>query len=296
MPINPAELDPAFNETWEPGSGFTLVDEGIYWANIFAVEPKTSQKDGSKSYQIEFRLVGGQYDDERIKVMHAGLYPKAIFVLHGILVGIGEIDRYYDAANRKWMALPAPDDLIGKGTWVQVQHREFAQTKNGQYVPNPADPSGINWLKAAEITAYGIGQQAPEFKPVKIERPPLKNLGQPAIQGLGAPGAPMGALPMAGAGVAAPAQAAWQQPQQAPAPQQAPMGGGDVWNQPTPPGLAQQPQQQAPAQGQWQQPVGQPAPQPQQTPVAQPQQAPVNPMGGQNAQPPAATQLPWGQQ
>lgn len=161
------------NEEYEHTGGFTLVDEGIYLANIFEVTKK--QKDDSKApggvrryYEVTCRIDGGIFDGEDMRDTYVGLSGKSLFKIYDITSALDELALYYDAEQKRWHHIPAPEDLEGKQLYIKVDHEQFHASKDGvlQYVAGPNGEQVAKMLTSAKISAYfSAKKDKPEYRP-----------------------------------------------------------------------------------------------------------------------------------
>lgn len=161
----PFALPAGFDEPWEPSAlnEFVLIDEGIYEVAIFEVTPEKNA-DGN-FYKMVFRINGTEFDGEDVKLNFVGLYPKTIFRLYDILVAIGKISTYYDAENKRWIAIPTPDELRGSKLYGQIDHNDFPSKDKNTGIPilNPDGSQKV--LTGNAITRFfPLSEPKPEYK------------------------------------------------------------------------------------------------------------------------------------
>lgn len=160
----------AINEEFTPTSGFTLVDEGFYKVSIFSVDTLQNKKN-EDYYNIAYRIQVGEFDGEDVKDTYVGTTGKSLFKLHDILVGLGELEKYYDREKKRWFSLPEAEDLEGKKLQVRVDHEDFHSVRNGEAQYN-VDGSPV-MLTSAKVTGYFDKAADPgEFKPRARKAPP----------------------------------------------------------------------------------------------------------------------------
>lgn len=171
------------NETWEPKDGFTLIEPGIYDATIFAVARKSNDK--GNYYQVTFRIQGGDFDGEDVIEQYVGLQKDTIFRLYDILKGADLLAPYYDEANKKWIALPTDDELVGKSVYIQLDNAPFqSRDKDTKQLLFNTDGTP-KMLDSTKPTRYfPRSEPKPEYKPRRVSpgAPPAQ-AGQPVQQG-----------------------------------------------------------------------------------------------------------------
>ena len=158
------------NEEYEHSGGFTLVDEDIYRVNIFEVAKKDKADPNSPGgqrrwYEVTLRIDGGDFDGEDVKERYVGLQGKSLFRLYDILKALGELEKYYDAEQKRWHHIPAPEDLEGKALYVKIEHEEFQAKEKDTQKPQFNDNGTPRMLNSAKPTSYyPVGEPKPEFK------------------------------------------------------------------------------------------------------------------------------------
>ena len=182
----PYALDPSLvNETWEASQPFTLIDEGVYPASVFAVARDSNGK--GNFYKLTFRINGTDFDGEDIKENYVGLQKDSIFKLHEIITALGIVGTYYDEANKRWLGTPTEEEMQGKSLFVQIEHEEFHSKKDGQFQFN--EDGSPKMLNSARPTRYfkNDGSGIPAFHKTSRKAPKAPGATpQPGPVGAGA--------------------------------------------------------------------------------------------------------------
>lgn len=216
----PTSLPAGFGDATKSGESSRFYEaRGIFDATIYKIERQSKTRNGVEEHNflITFRIDGGEYDGEDTRPVFVGLFSRAIFTLHDILVALGELDNYYkrsEDGKGQWVALPDEDDLQGKRLRIQLDDAPWQATDKDTGV-GLVNPDGTPVLRDGQaITAYwSINKPAPEYR----ERPQKPRLAKTQAAAGGLPSVAGGFPGQVGA------QDAWVQPTQG---QSAPAGGG----------------------------------------------------------------------
>lgn len=187
----PTALPAGFGDTSKSGESSRFYEaRGIFDATIYKIESQTATRNNVEEHNllITFRIDGGEYDGEDTRPQFVGLFSRAIFTLHDILVAIGDLDAYYkrsaDGKGGQWVALPEASDLQGKKLRIQLDDAPYqAQDQNTKV--GLVNPDGTPQERMGQaITAYyTMDKPAPEYRP----RPQKLRLAkvQPSAGGFG---------------------------------------------------------------------------------------------------------------
>lgn len=186
----PTSLPAGFGDETKSGESSRFYEaRGIFDATLYKIEKKSKNRNGVEEYNfdITFRIDGGEYDGEDTRPQFVGLFSRAIFTLHDILVALGELDTYYkrdESGKGKWVALPEVDDLQSKKLRIQLDDAPWQATDRNTNV-GLVNRDGSPQLRDGQaITAYySMSKPAPEYKPRPQKPRMAKN--QPAAGGFG---------------------------------------------------------------------------------------------------------------
>lgn len=221
----PTSLPAGFGDATKSGESSRFYEaRGIFDATIYKIERQSATRNGVEEHNllITFRIDGGEYDGEDTRPVFVGLFSRAIFTLHDILVALEELDTYYKRTENgkgEWVALPDVDDLQGKRLRIQLDDAPWQSTDQNTKV-GLVNPDGSPVLRDGQaITAYwSINKPAPEYRP-RPQRPRMAKV-QPSSAGGQVPAVAGGFPGQVGA------QEAWVQPSQG---QPAAGGGTQPW-------------------------------------------------------------------
>lgn len=174
----PTALPAGFGDASKSGESSGFVEmRGIFDATIYNIERQSKERQGvmEHNFLITFRIDGGEFDGEDTSKVFVGLFSRAIFTLHDILVALEELDTYYkkneDGKGGQWVALPDEADLQGKRLRIQIDNAPWQSTQREDRDMGVVNPDGTPVLRDGNgITAYySIKKPAPEYRPRTVK-------------------------------------------------------------------------------------------------------------------------------